>query len=113
MRGSIVKRGDGFGVVLDLGHDPQTGKRRQKWHSGFHTKREAAAELAKLVNDVNRGAHVPKTRETVAEYVTDWLAAITPPPCGRPRTTPTPATCGCTSCPTWAPPPWHRWAAAH
>jgi hypothetical protein len=30
MRGSVVKRGKSYSVVLDLGHDPQTGKRRQK-----------------------------------------------------------------------------------
>ncbi len=34
MRGSVVKRGKTYSVVLDVGRDPQSGKRRQKWHSG-------------------------------------------------------------------------------
>ena len=77
MRGSIVRRGKSYSVVLDLGTD-SSGKRRQKWHSGFRTKREAAAALAELVSSVNRGAYVPASRQTLAEYVEEWLAAIAP-----------------------------------
>lgn len=35
MRGSVVKRGAGYSVVVELDRDPVTGKRRQKWHSGY------------------------------------------------------------------------------
>ena len=38
MRGSVVKRGDGYSVVVELDRDPVTNKRRQKWHSGYRTK---------------------------------------------------------------------------
>jgi integrase len=78
VRGSIVKRGKSYSVVLDLDADPITWRRRQKWHSGYRTKREAAAALAELVSSVNRGAYVPKSRQTLAEYVEEWLAAIEP-----------------------------------
>ncbi len=78
MRGSVVKRGKGYSVVLDVGRDPQTGKRRQKWHSGYRTKREAEAALAEMVGNVNRGTYVEKTRQTLGEFVGDWLAAIEP-----------------------------------
>lgn len=78
MRGSIVKRGTGYSIVLDLGRDPQTGSRRQRWHSGYRTKRDAERGLAELVGDVNRGTYVPKTRQTLAEYAGEWLAAIDP-----------------------------------
>ena len=37
MRGSIVRRGKSYSVVVDLGRDPETGNRRQKWHSGYRT----------------------------------------------------------------------------
>jgi len=78
MRGSIVRRGRSYALVLDLDRDPSTGRRRQKWHSGYRTKREAAAALAELVTSVNRGVYVPTSRQTVAEYVDEWLAAIAP-----------------------------------
>lgn len=66
MRGAIVKRGKSCSVVLDVGRDPQTGKRRQKWHGGYRTKREADAALAELVGNVNRGTYMAKTRLTLA-----------------------------------------------
>jgi integrase len=78
MRGSIVKRGTSYSVVVELDRDPTTGKRRQKWHSGYRTKKEAAVAMAELVSSVNRGAYVPKSRQTVAEYVEEWLSAIAP-----------------------------------
>lgn len=39
MRGSVVKNGSRYFVKIELDPDPQTGKRRQKWHSGFRTKK--------------------------------------------------------------------------
>lgn len=78
MRGSVVKRGKGYSVVLDLGEDPVTRKRRQKWHSGFTTKREAQAALAELIGTVNQGTYVTRTKQTLAVFVEEWLAAIAP-----------------------------------
>lgn len=78
MRGSVVKRGKTYSLVLDVGRDPQTGKRRQKWHSGYRTKREAEAALAELVGTVNHGTYVERTRQTLNEFVDDWLRAIEP-----------------------------------
>jgi len=78
MRGSVVKRGDGYSVVVEFDRDPVTGKRRQKWHSGYRTKRDAERGLAELLGNVNRGTYVPRSRQTVSEYVEEWLAAIAP-----------------------------------
>lgn len=78
MRGSVVKRGNGYSVVLDLGRDPETGKRRQKWHSGYRTKREAERGIAELIGTVNTGTYIVRTRQTVAEFCTEWLVAIQP-----------------------------------
>ncbi len=75
MRGSIVRRGQSYSVVIDLGRDPQTGRRRQRWHSGYRTRRDAERAAADLVGSVNRGAYVPRTRQTLGEYVGEWLAA--------------------------------------
>ncbi len=42
-------------VVLDLGVDGN-GRRRQKWHGAFRTRREAEVARAKLVNDLHTGS---------------------------------------------------------
>jgi integrase len=78
MRGSIVKRGKGYSVVVELDRDPMTGKRRQRWHSGYRTKRQAEDALSELVNGVKRGTYVAKTRQSLTEYVAEWLTAIEP-----------------------------------
>ena len=78
MRGSIIRRGKSYSVVLDLGRDPETGKRRQKWHSGYRTKREAEVALADLVGSVNRGTYVAPSKQSFAEFAADWLEAIKP-----------------------------------
>ena len=49
MRGSVVKGGNGYSVVVELDRDPVTDKRRQKWHSGFRTKRDAERAMQRAV----------------------------------------------------------------
>ena len=40
MRGHITKRGkDSYTIVLNLGRDPTTGKRKQQWVSAKGTKK--------------------------------------------------------------------------
>lgn len=47
MRGHIVKRSkNGYSIVIELGADPVTGKRRQQWISLNGTKKEAEKKLA-------------------------------------------------------------------
>lgn len=77
-RGSVVKRGNGYTVVVELDRDPNTGKRKQKWHGGYRTKRDAERALAEMLDAANRGTYVPKTRTTVAEFAREWLATIEP-----------------------------------
>jgi len=78
MRGSVVKRGKSWSVIVDTGNDPLTGRRRQRWHGGHRTKRDAEAALAEIVGSVNKGAYVPKSKQSLAEFTSDWLAAIEP-----------------------------------
>lgn len=60
-------------VVIELGRDAN-GKRRQKWHGGYRTRREAEAARAKLVNEVNTGIYAEPTKITLAEWVEgSWL----------------------------------------
>lgn len=86
MRGSIVKRSkDSWTVILNLGRDPSTGKRKQQWVTVRGTKREAEKKLAELQYQLDTGGYVKPSKLTVAEHLRDWLrdyAATTV----RPRT---------------------------
>lgn len=75
MRGHIRKRGSTWAVVVDLGAD-DSGRRRQKWHSGYRTKREATQGLTEILGKLQAGTYVEPTRQTVAQYLREWLTAI-------------------------------------
>ena len=76
MRGSVIKRDTRYYVKIELDPDPLTGKRRSKWHSGYRTRREAEKARVDLLSKFDRGEYVEPTQQTVADYLTDWLAAI-------------------------------------
>ena len=76
MRGSVVKKGDRYYVKIELDPDPMTGQRRQKWHSGFRTKREAEKARIDLLSKFDRGEYVEPTQQTLGDYLKEWLAAI-------------------------------------
>ena len=60
-------------VVVDVGI-PQDGRRRQKWHGSFRTRREAEVARAKLVDDLHSGSYVTPGRTTLSEWVIEsWL----------------------------------------
>lgn len=74
MRGHIARRGDRYYVVVDV--RDADGSRRRKWHSGFASRREAEAFLAKTVHELATGRYVEPSRVTVGSYLLDeWLPA--------------------------------------
>ncbi|MEH3125539.1 site-specific integrase [Agrobacterium cavarae] len=73
MKGHITERSPGkWAIVLDV-PDPETGKRRRKWHTFHGTKRQAETECARLVAEVNGGNYVEPTKTTVRDYFIRWL----------------------------------------
>jgi integrase len=74
MRGHVRKQGSAWYVVVDLPRDPQTGKRKQKWHSGFRTKREADKALTDILSRLDQGTYVEPTKQTLADFLDEWLA---------------------------------------
>ncbi|MGH9025171.1 MAG: tyrosine-type recombinase/integrase [Acidimicrobiia bacterium] len=78
MRGSVVRKGDRYYVKIELDPDPATGRRRQKWHSGYHTKREAERARVDLLSKLDRGEYVEPSQQTFAEFLEEWLRAIEP-----------------------------------
>ena len=78
MRGSVVKKGARWYVKLELDPDPATGHRRQKWHSGYPTKKEAERARVDLLSKLDRGEYVAPTQQTVTSFLTEWLRTIQP-----------------------------------
>ncbi len=72
-RGSIIEYGDRYAGIVELPHDPLTGKRRRKWIYG-DTEKEVA-----LAMDDARAADARKQRsgdngERFASFLDRWLA---------------------------------------
>jgi len=75
MRGHITRRAkDSYTIVLNLGTDPETGKRRQQWVTVRGTKKEAERRLSELLNQLDTGTFVKPRRIAVGEYLQQWLA---------------------------------------
>lgn len=63
-------------VVVDRGRD-RNGKRRQKWHGGFRTRKEAEAAQAKIVTEINSGTYVSPSGLTLEAFlVNEWLPGV-------------------------------------
>jgi integrase len=78
MRGHIRERSPGhWAIVIDV-RDPQTGKRKRRWHSFNGNKREAQVECARLLTELNAGTAVEPSRLRVAAFLEKWLVHIKP-----------------------------------
>lgn len=74
MRGSVHKRASGkYAVVLDVGRDPETGRRKQKWISGFGTKGAAEDALTDLLGKRKRGETIDPDLTPFEVYVSAWI----------------------------------------
>ena len=74
MRGHIKQRSKGsWSIVLDLGRDPSTGKRKQQWVTVRGTKKEAEKKLSELQHQLNTGEFVKTSKLTVREFLTQWF----------------------------------------
>lgn len=80
MKGHLRERSPGkWAIVLDVGEpDPKTGKKKRKWHSFTGTKRQAQAECAKLITALKAGSYVEPSKQTVGEFLDEWLTFIKP-----------------------------------
>jgi integrase len=75
MRGTVIKRGRSWSVVIDVGRD-DAGKRIRHWHSGFGSKKDAERARVELLSRVDRGAYVAPTKTTLGSFlVEEWLPA--------------------------------------
>ena len=65
-----------YRFVVDIGTDPITGKRKQKTVT-CDLRREAQAELSRILNEVNKGSYVRPGKVTVDEYLDEWMRSAT------------------------------------
>jgi integrase len=75
MRGSIVRRGAKWAVIVDVGRDA-TGRRKQRWHSGYETKRDASRALTDILAGLQAGAYVEPSKQTVAAFLDEWIDGV-------------------------------------
>ena len=82
MRGHLKERSPGRWAIVLNAHDPNTGKRKPRWHSFKGTKREAQKECRppdRGAADRRRGGAIPAHRSRVSRSMADPHEAI-----GRP-----------------------------
>ncbi|MBA7503431.1 Tyrosine recombinase XerC [subsurface metagenome] len=74
MRGHIKQRSKGsWSIIIDVGRDPQTGKRRQQWQTVKGTKGDAQRELRETLHSLERGAYVKPQKVSLGEYLKQWV----------------------------------------
>jgi integrase len=87
MRGHIIKRyKDSYTIVINLGVDPATGRRKQQWFSVKGTKKDAEKKLAEMLHELDTGSYMKPSKTTLAEYLERWLKEYARPNLA-PRTT--------------------------
>jgi hypothetical protein len=81
------KRGDRWSFVVERERDPATGKRRQKWVSGYGTKGEAKKALRASLKVIDDGQYPFPHEVTVWAFVVQrWLPELEPQSGLRART---------------------------
>lgn len=72
MKGSIIKRGDSYSIIVDIGRDSM-GKRKQRWFGGFKSKKEAEKELPRILVKLDDGELIDTNNITLEKFFTEWL----------------------------------------
>jgi hypothetical protein len=88
MQGHVRRRGKKWAIVVELDRDPATGKRRQKWVSGFATENAAEKALRARLTALDKGEDPFPADEalTVEQWVATWLEYLRTNSEIRPRT---------------------------
>jgi len=62
-----------WSYIVDVGINPQTGKRKQKKKGGFATKGDAERAIAVLIVEVTDGTYSEEKNATFKEFTETWL----------------------------------------
>jgi integrase len=72
MRDGILKRGSTYSYVVRE-RDPETGKRKPRWVSGFKTRTAAKTARDAARNAVSTGTYVTPQDKTVGAFLDEWI----------------------------------------
>lgn len=76
MKGTVIKRGKSYSVVIDAGRD-ENGKRIRRWHSGYSTSKAAENARVELLAAQAGGTYTAPNKLTVREFAeATWLPSI-------------------------------------
>ena len=76
MPGHLEKRSEkSWTIVIDIGRDPATGKRKRIYRAFQGTKREAEKEMARLIAELEKGTYIEPSKLTFGDYLCEWLKA--------------------------------------
>ncbi len=85
MKGCIIERNGSLRLKVSLGKNPQTGK-YESYYETFHENiTEARKRLRQVLTELDKGILVKPTKETLANYLNNWLKDYAKPNCA-PRT---------------------------
>lgn len=74
MPGHLEKRSrDTWTIVIDVGRDPSSGKRKRIYRAFRGTKKAAEIEMARLLTELEQGLFVEPVKLTLGEYLKKWL----------------------------------------
>ena len=62
-----------WSYIVDIGVDPQTGKRKQQKKGGFKTKKEADTAAALLITEISQGTFVQESNITFKDFSEEWM----------------------------------------
>lgn len=86
MRGHVRRRGKSWCFVIDIGHEPKSGKRKQRWNSGHPTRKAAEEAMRRALGRLDAGDDPIPEAITLAEFVEQrWLPHLDRQ--GKPRAT--------------------------
>jgi integrase len=69
----VYSRGNTYTVVLDIGRDPSTGRRKQHTKGGFKTQKEAKVYKNSVLSDVSNDTYVNEKNTTFQDFAEQWL----------------------------------------
>ncbi len=74
MKGHIRQRSKGsWTLLVDVGRDPDTGRRKQQTMTVRGSKKDAERELRVVLTRIEGGSYVKPTKLTVGEFLMQWM----------------------------------------
>lgn len=73
MKWTVIQRGKKFTAIVELGKDPLTGKRKQKWLSGFNDENEANIGAVEFIKKYKAGLLADSQNASFDDLLKYWL----------------------------------------